>query len=86
MKDISIRYKIIIPGCILGILAIIMVCYDKISMIQMQKNINELEKTGVHTLAALDEIMIQTNKLEKMVMVYIQPGDESKEHLWSLIE
>lgn len=86
MKNMSIRFKILIPVCILGILAIIMVCYNKISMIQMRANTDALKQTGVRALAALDEIMIQTNKLEKLVLVYIQPGDESKEHLWSLIE
>ena len=86
MKDMSIRSKILIPVCVLGILAFIIAGYDKISMNQMQKDMNALAQRGIHSLSALDEIKIQTNKLEKIVMVYIQPGDESKEHLWSVIE
>lgn len=86
MRDMSIRFKILIPVCVLGILAFIIASYDKISMNQMQKDMNALEQKGIHSLSALDEIKIQTNKLEKIVMVYIQPGDESKEHLWSVIE
>lgn len=86
MKDMSIRFKILIPVCILGILAFMIAGYGKISMSQMQEDMEALEQNGINSLAALDEILVQTNKMEKMVMVYIQPGDESKEHLWALVE
>lgn len=86
MKDMSIRFKILIPVCILGILAFMIAGYSKISMSQMQEDMEELEHGGINSLAALDEIAIQANKLEKMALVYVQLQDDGKEAVWGQVE
>lgn len=86
MKDMSIRLKILIPVCILGILAILIAAYDSASVDSMQDGITELQQVGIGALAALDEVAIQTQKMEKMALVYTQLQGEGKEAVWGQVE
>ncbi len=86
MKDMSIRFKILLPVCILGILAILITVYEVLSMKSMQDGTNELQQVGIEALAALDQVSISTQKMGKMAYVYIQLDSEGKEAAWEQIE
>lgn len=82
----SIRFKILLPVCILGILAILITVYEVLSMKSMQDGTNELQQVGIEALAALDQVSISTQKMGKMAYVYIQLDSEGKEAAWEQIE
>ncbi|MDE7206917.1 MAG: methyl-accepting chemotaxis protein, partial [Lachnospiraceae bacterium] len=84
--DMSIRFKILLPVCILGILAILITIYEGLSMKSMQDGTNELQQVGIEALAALDQVSISTQKMGKMAYVYIQLDSEGKEAAWGQIE
>ena len=86
MKDMSIRFKILLPVCILGILAILITVYEVLSMKSMQDGTNELQQVGIEARAALDQVSISTQKMGKMAYVYIQLDSEGKEAAWEQIE
>lgn len=86
MKNMSIRFKILIPVCILGILAILIAAYDSASVDSMQDGTIELQRVGIGALAALDEVSVQTQKMEKMALVYTQLQGEGKEAVWGQVE
>ncbi|MDE7268409.1 MAG: methyl-accepting chemotaxis protein [Lachnospiraceae bacterium] len=86
MKNMSIRFKILIPVCILGILAILIAAYDSASVDSMQDGTIELQRVGIGALAALDEVSIQTQKMEKMALVYTQLQGEGGEAVWGEVE
>lgn len=87
MKDLSIRFKILIPVCILGILAIFIAIYDSRSMNKMQEDTVVLQQAGISSLIALDEISVQAQKMQKMVLVYNALDDEvGKQSVWGEIE
>ena len=86
MKNMSIRFKILIPVCILGILAILIAAYDSASVDSMQDGITELQRVGIGALDALNEVSIQTQKIEKMALVYTQLQGEGREAVWGEVE
>lgn len=85
-KSMSIRLKILIPVCILGILAILIATFGYTSMKEMQNGTTQLKRVGIAALDALDQISIQANKMEKMALVYTQLQGEGKEAVWEMVE
>ena len=86
MKNMSIRFKILIPVCILGILAILIAAYDSASVDSMQDGITELQQVGIEALSALDQTSIATQKMGKMALAYTQLQGEGKEAVWGQVE
>ena len=86
MKNLSIRFKILIPVCILGILAILIAAYESASMEVMQDGTNDLQQIGIGALDALDQVAIRTNKIGKLAFVYMQLEGERREIIWGQIE
>lgn len=78
MKDMSIRFKILLPVCILGIFAILIAAYDSASVDSMQHGTVELQEVGLRARAALDEVEFQTQKMEKMALVYTMLHEEGR--------
>jgi len=85
-KSISIRLKILIPVCILGILAIMIATFGYTSMGAMQDGTTQLKRVGIAALGALDQVSIQANKMEKMALVYTQLEGEGKDAVWGMVE
>ena len=85
-KSMSIRLKILIPVCILGILAILIATFGFTSMKEMQDGTTQLKRVGIAALGALDQVSIQANKMEKMALVYTQLQGEGKEAVWGMVE
>ena len=86
MKSIGIRFKVLLPVCILGILAILIAAYDSASVDSMQDGAVELQRVGVGALAALDQVSIATQKMGKMALAYTQLQGEGKEAVWGQVE
>ena len=86
MKNMSIRFKILIPVCILGILAILIAAYDSASVDSMQDGITELQQVGIEALSALDQTSIATQKMGKMALAYTQLQGEGREAVWGQVE
>ncbi|MBD5451466.1 MAG: methyl-accepting chemotaxis protein [Lachnospiraceae bacterium] len=86
MKNMSIRFKILIPVCILGILAILIAAYDSASVDSMQDGIIELQQVGIGALSALDQTSIATQKMGKMALAYTQLQGEGREAVWGQVE
>lgn len=80
----SIRFKILIPVCILGILAIFIAFYDSSSMDKMQDETVILQQDGIRSLAALDQISVQMQIMQKMSLVYCQMG--GSDGIWGQVE
>lgn len=85
-KSMSIRLKILIPVCILGILAILIATFGFTSMKEMQDGTTQLKRVGIAALGALDQVSIQANKMEKMALVYTQLQGEGREAVWGMVE
>ncbi len=85
-KSISIRLKILIPVCILGILAIMIATFGYTSMGALQDGTTQLKRVGIGALGALDQVSIQANKMEKMALVYTQLEGEGKDAVWGMVE
>ena len=86
MKNMSIRFKILIPVCILGILAILIAAYDSASVDSMQDGIIELQQVGIGALSALDQTSIAIQKMGKMALAYTQLQGEGREAVWGQVE
>ena len=86
MKNMSIRFKILIPVCILGILAVLIAVYDSASVDSMQDGITELQQVGIEALSALDQTSIATQKMGKMALAYTQLQGEGREAVWGQVE
>ena len=86
MKNMSIRFKILIPVCILGILAVLIAAYDSASVDSMQDGITELQQVGIEALSALDQTSIATQKMGKMALAYTQLQGEGREAVWGQVE
>lgn len=85
-KSMSIRLKILIPVCILGILAILIALFGYTNMEAMQDGTTQLKQVGIGALSALDQVAVQANKMEKMALVYTQLQGEGKESVWGMVE
>ncbi len=85
-KSMSIRLKILIPVCILGILAILIATFGFTNMNSMQDGATQLRQVGVNALGALDQVAIHANKMEKMALVYTQLQGDGKDAVWGMVE
>ncbi len=85
-KSMSIRLKILIPVCILGILAILIATFGFANMNSMQDGATQLRQVGVNALGTLDQVAIHANKMEKMALVYTQLQGDGKDAVWGMVE
>lgn len=82
----SIRLKILLPVCILGILASLIAMFGYTNMEAMQDGTMQLKQVGINALGALDQVSVQANKMEKMALVYTQLQGEGKDTVWGMVE
>lgn len=85
-KSMSIRLKILLPVCILGILASLIAMFGYTNMEAMQDGTMQLKQVGINALGALDQVSVQANKMEKMALVYTQLQGEGKDTVWGMVE
>lgn len=83
----SIRFKILIPVCLLGLLSIFIAVFDSVCMDKMQEGAESLQKDGVSVISALDKTSAQMHTMLEMTLAYnIIEDDAMKAVVWGNAE
>ena len=77
-KNLSIRFKILIPVTILGILMVILGLTSLNSANQIMNASEEISGSGVQNLERLDEIAISYQSLRRVAFAHIVENDASR--------
>lgn len=85
-KDMSIRYKLMVPVCGLMLAVVVLVVAGMGSMTNMQDASVTLKEQGVNSLIELNEISVEAQKMERLAMSYCTSGEGDKENIWASVE
>ncbi len=87
IRDMSIRFKILIPVCLLGLLSIFIAVFDSVCMDRMQDGTESLQKDGINIISSLDDVSVQMHTMLEMTLAYnIIEDDAAKSAVWGRVE
>lgn len=84
-KDMSIRYKLMVPVCGLMLAVAILVIAGVSSIHSMRESSVTLRDQGINSLVELNEISVETQKMQKLGMTYCIGNEGDKEGIWAEI-
>ncbi len=86
IKNMSIRYKLMVPvfGLMLAVLVLIAVGFTSIA--KMQRASVTVKEKGVNSLIELNKISVESQKMQKLGTSYCTSGADNKESIWAGVE
>lgn len=85
-KDMSIRYKLMVPVCGLMFAVVVLVVAGMGSMKNMQDASVNLKEQGINSLIELNEISVEAQKMQRLAVSYCTSGEGDKESIWASVE
>lgn len=84
-KDMSIRYKLMFPVSGLMLAVVVLVIVGVSSIHSMRESSVTLRDQGVNSLVELNEIGVETQKMQKLGITYCIGNEGDKEGIWTEI-
>ncbi len=85
-KDISIRYKVMLPVFGLMLAGVVLNICSVASMYSMEQGTVSLKEEGINSLIELDQISKEAQEMQKMGIAYCISGQDAREGIWKSVE
>ncbi|MCM1259299.1 MAG: methyl-accepting chemotaxis protein [Roseburia sp.] len=85
-KDMSIRYKLMVPVCGLMLAVAALVAVGVSSIHAMRAASVTLKNQGVNSLIELNEISVESQRMQKLGIAYCISNEGDKDGIWASVE